>query len=532
MVATETDTSSNTLAPPSSSSASPRSVIAKQGSDRDNVRVGIAHFGVGVFHRSHLAYYMDVLLSDHHVYDWGIVGIEVRGSSRSRRVSQQLNQQDGFYTLVTKAADEETQVRIVQSIVKVLSAPDKPDEVREQLLSPDIRIVSLTITQAGYEMMDAVTDGHGKPDPMLKLDLMAASADDLYPPHSVWGWIVWALNERRLANIAPFTVMSCDNMPHNGDKSKECLLAFVHHCAAYKDDHELHDYIKRYVACPNSMVDRITPATTEEHQGEIEKEYGIRDKLPVVAESWTQWVVTDTAGSFPSGRPPLELLSEAPYNVLLVPDVTPYEYMKQRLLNASHLVISYLGCLCGYEFVYEVMDDKNFSAFLQRFMDDEVTPTLPPVDGIELGDYKTKLRTRFANPHCKDTVMRVGRQGGTKIPKLLLPTIRHRLEHGGSIRCSTLAVAAWLRILNHHDEQGKEIEVQDDKAAQIGLFEAVEKAGKDIRAMIEKAAPVFDDLAHNDTFLDSVHEALESLYSKGAKETLRKWVSDGEKNAA
>ena len=486
--------------------------------------MGIAHFGVGVFHRSHLAYYMDVLLHEHHVSDWGICGIEVRGSNRSRRVSKQLNQQDGFYTLVTKSADQDTEVRIVQSIVKVLSAPDDPEAVKKQLLSPDIRIVSLTITQAGYEMMDAVAEADGKTDPMLKLDLIAETADDLYPAHSVWGWIVWALNERRLANIPAFVVMSCDNMPHNGEKSKECLLAFVHHCVAFKHNHDLHEYIKCHVSCPNSMVDRITPATTEEHQEEIEKQYGIRDQQPVVAEHWTQWVITDTPESFPSGRPPLELLSPAPYNVLLVSDVTPYEFMKQRLLNASHLVISYLGCLRGFQYVHEVMEDKDFATFLQRFQDDEVTPTLPAVEGIDLAEYKANLRARFSNPHCKDTVLRVGRQGGTKIPKLILPIIRHRLEHGGSIRCASLVVAAWLRILTYHDENGKKIEYQDDKASRIGLTEAFEKAGKDVRQMIEKASPVFEELAHNDTFVDSVQEALESLYSKGSKITLHEWV--------
>ena len=416
-------------------------------------------------------------------------------------------------------------MRIVQSIVKVLSAPDDPEAVKRQLLSPDIRIASLTITQAGYEMMDEVVNANGRTDPMLKLDLIAETADELYPAHSVWGWIVWALNERRMANIPAFTVMSCDNMPHNGDKSKECLVAFVRHCAAFKDNHELHDYIKRQVSCPNSMVDRITPATTEEHQGEIEKQYGIRDQQPVVAEHWTQWVITDTPEAFPSGRPPLELLSQSPYNVLMVPDVTPYEYMKQRLLNASHLVISYLGCLRGFEYVHEVMEDEDFAQFLQCFQDDEVTPTLPPVEGIDLGEYKVKLRARFSNPHCKDTVLRVGRQGGTKIPKLILPIIRHRLKHGGSIRCSSLVVAAWLRILTHHDEKGNEFEYQDDKANQIGLTEALEKAGKDRRQMIEKASPVFEELAHNDTFVDSVQEALESLYSRGSKLTLHEWIA-------
>jgi len=336
---------------------------------------------------------------------------------------------------------------------------------------------------------------------------------------------VQAIEERRLAGIAPFTVMSCDNLQHNGDKTKACLLQFVEESAAFKDNVELHDYIQQRISCPNSMVDRITPATTEEHQEEVEKTYGIHDALPVVAESWTQWVVTDTPESFPSGRPPLHLLTKSPYNVLLVPDVTPYELMKTRLLNGSHLVISYLGHLCGYHFVYEVMQDSDFATFLQRFQDEEVTPNLLPVD-IDLDDYKVKLRSRFANPHAKDLVLRVGRQGATKFPKFLLPTIRAQIEKGRSIHCASLAVAAWLRFLNHHDEQGKDIKIEDSKAAALGLMEVAEEAKENARVILEKGKPLFEELIDNNTFVDQVQEALTCLYKQGARATLKQWVKD------
>ena len=493
----------------------PRVVVTKPTYERDDVQVGICHFGVGVFHRAHLAYYMDVLLNDFGVKDWGICGIGVRESSR--RLSRQLTDQQCLYTLVTKGQEEEkTEVRIVRSLVSSLCAPDDPGAVRRQLADPSIRIVSMTITEPGYDL---------EGNQMVKLDLMA-SEEELDPPHSVWGWLVQAIEERRLAGTPPFTVMSCDNLQHNGDKTKECLLSFVRDSTAYRDNAELLSHIQSRISCPNSMVDRITPATTEEHQDEVQQQYGIHDALPVMAESWTQWVVTDTPESFPSGRPPLHLLAKEPYNVLLVPDVTPYELMKTRLLNGSHLVISYLGHLCGYKYVYEVLADADFNAFLTSFMDHEVTPTLLPVPGIELDVYKVKLRKRFGNPNCRDLVLRVGRQGATKAPKFLLPTIRSQLENGRSIHCASLAVAAWLRFLNHHDEQGRDFTIEDSKAESMGLIKAAEQAGEDAAAIMAKARPLFEDLVDNETFTSQVQDALTSLYHVGAKSTLHKWVQD------
>ena len=492
-----------------------RVVVTKSTVERDDVQVGICHFGVGVFHRAHLAYYMDVLLNEHGVKDWGICGIGVRESSR--RLSRQLTDQECLYTLVTKGHQEEkTEVRIVRSLVRSLCAPDDPDAVRQQLADPTTRIVSMTITEPGYDL-----DGNQ----MVKLDFMATQ-DEFDPPHSVWGWIVQAIEDRRVAGTPPFTVMSCDNLQHNGDKTKDCLLMFARESVAFRDNAELITYIQEKVSCPNSMVDRITPATTEEHQDEVEKSYGIHDALPVMAESWTQWVVTDTPDSFPSGRPPLHLLAKSPFNVLLVPDVTPYELMKTRLLNGSHLVISYLGHLCGYKYVFEVLQDADFNAFLTRFMDDEVTPTLLPVPGIQLDEYKVKLRKRFGNPHCRDLVLRVGRQGATKAPKFLLPTIRAQLEAGRPVKCATLAVAAWLRFLNHHDEEGKDFNVEDSKAESMGLIQAAEQAGEDAAAIMKKAKPLFEELVDNEQFTQQVQEALHSLYEVGAKATLHRWVEE------
>jgi len=235
--------------------------------------------------------------------------------------------------------------------------------------------------------------------------------------------------------------------------------------------------------------------------------------------------VTGTASSFPSGRPPLHPLNKAPYNVLLVPDVTPYEMMKMHLLNGSHLIIGYLGHLSGYQYIFEIMHE-DFKKYITSFMDNEVTPTLLPVPGIDLEAYKQRLRGRFANPNCKDSPIRVCRQGATKLPKFLLPTVRRQLKNDGTIECSCIAVAAWLRFLNHHDEKGEAIKVEDSRAEQLHLVETAEKRKADAAAILEAARDVFEELCDNKRFVEEVQQALSLIYEKGAKAALHQWVQE------
>jgi mannitol 2-dehydrogenase len=294
---------------------------------RDTVAYGIVHFGVGGFHRAHEAVYIDTLLREGDGFEWGILGVGLLpGDVRMRDV---MRSQGCLYTVVLKHADGTWQPRVIGSIVGYLYAPDDPEAVLEALSSPQVRAVSLTITEGGYST-DPATGAFDLTTPPVIADLRPGAQ-----PASVFGFVVEALARRRSAGVTPFTVVSCDNIQGNGHVAREAFGSF-----ARARDPELASWIYEHVQFPNSMVDRITPATTDADRAEIARRFGIEDGWPVVCEPFTQWVLEDHFGS---GRPPLEKVG-----VQLVSEVEPYELMKLRLLNASHQVLCYPGYLAGY----------------------------------------------------------------------------------------------------------------------------------------------------------------------------------------
>ncbi|WP_231563076.1 mannitol dehydrogenase family protein [Microbacterium mangrovi] len=395
--------------------------------DRAAVAPAIVHFGVGGFHRAHEAMYLDRLLRAGGT-EWGICGVGVRPEDAAMRDA--LAAQDGSYTLVTVAPDATEEAQTIGSIVTYLFAPDDPEAVSRQLASPSTRIVSLTITEGGYEVSDA-TGEFAPTDAATLADLDAPDA----PRRSVLGFLVRALAERRAAGTVPFTVMSCDNIPGNGQIAKVAVVGF-----AARLDPGLAAWIDREVAFPNSMVDRITPATTDAVRAEIEAAFGIRDRWPVRSESFAQWVLED---AFTAGRPPLEDVG-----VQLVPDVVPYELMKLRMLNASHQVMSHVGILAGLTTVDEACGDPQLGAFVRDYMTREAIPTLPPVPGIDLERYRDQLLERFGSAAVRDTLARQIVDASDRIPKFLLPVIRAQLAAGGDIRRAVLVLAAWSICLD------------------------------------------------------------------------------------
>ena len=370
---------------------------------------------------------MDALLHLHGVEQecqkWGICGVGVRESDR--RISDAMKAQDGYYCLVVRGTKpEHTEVRIIGSMLDYLFSPDEPSRVLQQLLSPHTRIVSLTITETGYDLAhNPEVQDDIQHFAQFQRHLTAHTGDtapqDLPWPRSVFGWILLGLDGRRCVGLQPYVVLSCDNLLHNGQVTKDSLMA----CARAAGDTELCEYISSQVSCPSSMVDRITPVTQPQDVEYSERVFGIRDRWPIMTEQWTQWVIEEKKDgqSFPYGKPPFHLLKGEPYNVLVVDDVTPYEAMKLRLLNATHSAICYLGYLCGYSYIHEIMADPDFVHHAQHFMDGEVTSTLPPVPNIHLEDYKRKIVERFANPNIRDTTLRVCMDGSSKWPKFLLP---------------------------------------------------------------------------------------------------------------
>ncbi|WP_040786930.1 mannitol dehydrogenase family protein [Nocardia pneumoniae] len=464
--------------------------------DRSRISTGIVHFGVGGFHRAHQAMYVDRLLERGLARDWGICGVGVLPGDR--RMRDVLAAQDGLYTLSTLAPDGAWATRVVGSIVEYRYAPDDPEAVVEKLADPATRIVSLTITEGGYRVA-ADTGDFDADDPGIRADL-AANA----PPATVFGLVTEALARRRSRGLAPFTVLSCDNIEGNGHVARRMFGAF----AALRDP-GLGAWVAERVHFPNSMVDRITPVTPPAATDEIERRYGITDRWPVLTEPFAQWVLED---SFGLGRPAFDEVG-----VQLVDDVTPYELMKLRLLNASHQALCYFGYLSGYRLVHEAAQDPAFRRFLLRYMDAEATPTLRAVPGVDLDRYKRTLLERFANPAIGDTIARLCAESSDRIPKWLLPVIRAQLDSGGEIDCAAAVVASWARYAEGVDEQGAPIEVVDRLRDQ--LIPLARREREQPTAFLAERS-VFGDLIDRPRFVTAYLAALRSLRTKGAHATV------------
>lgn len=468
--------------------------------DREAMTPGIVHFGVGNFHRAHQAVVIDRLAQAGHADDWGIIGVGVREADAAMKNA--LTPQDCLYTLTTKDMSTQT-TRIIGSILDILYAPDDPGAVVRLLADPQIRIVSLTITEGGYNY-DNITGEFLWSTPDV--------AEDLTRPHSprtVFGFITEGLRARRDAGIAPFTVMSCDNIQGNGHLAKEMFVSF-----AEKVDPSLAHWIDSQVSFPNSMVDRITPATTADDIAEAARLTGLDDQWPVVSETFFQWVLED---DFPTGRPPFE---EA--GVQLVDDVEPYELMKLRLLNASHQALAYFAAMKGYHFVHDAANDPDIQTLLRRFMSEEAEPTLRPIPGIDVSAYQRTLIERFQNLQVRDTVARLAQDASDRIPKWLVPIITERLAKGGEVTLSAAIVASWARYAEGIDESGVAFNLVDNLKTEVMARAA--KHDTDLLAFVRNTA-FFGNLANDKRFTTDYLDTLTQLRDTGAATTLGKLVN-------
>ena len=461
-------------------------------------RCGIVHFGVGGFHRAHQAMYLDRLLAKDptNAADWGICGVGVRPADAAMRDA--LVPQDGLYTLTLKHPDGQVETSVLGAVVDYLFAPDDPERVIERLAAGETRIVSLTVTEGGYNFSPST----GEFD-LTNPDIVADLSDDAVP-RTVFGLVTEALRRRRDRGLESFTVMSCDNIAGNGHVARATFLAY-----ARAKDPQLADWITEHTRFPNSMVDRITPATPPELRAEVFARTGIDDRWPVVAEPFTQWVLED---AFSMGRPALETVG-----VQIVDDVTPYELMKLRLLNAGHQALCYFGYLMGYRYVHEATADPLITELLRRYMSQEGRPTLAPVPGVDLDSYTETLIARFGNPSIADTIARLCQDSSDRIPKWLVPVIRDRLAAGGDVPLAAAVVASWTRYAEAVDEHGDEIRVVDPLAAQ--LIRAARRSRTEPLAFVSDRA-LFGDLAGEERFTKPYLAALESLRRDGARDTL------------
>ncbi len=498
-----TTRSVSALSTASLSSLDPAVAVPKY--DRGTVKAGIVHIGVGAFHRAHQAMYLDRLMNAGEALDWGICGVGVLpGDSRMRDA---LKAQDCLYTLVEKSPDGSESARVIGSIVEYLLAPDDPEAVIEKMADQQIRIVSLTVTEGGYNF-NAVTGEFQADNPGVVHDLEPGAV-----PTTTFGLVIEALARRRQRGLAPFTVLSCDNIQGNGDAARRSFGAFARLRDEKLGDEKLGEWVEQEVRFPNCMVDRITPVTTDGDRAGLADTFGIEDRWPVVCEPFQQWVLEDHFGN---GRPPLE-----DSGVQVVDDVEPYELMKLRLLNASHQALCYLGYLDGYRMVHEVCQDPLFAEFLLGYMDQEATPTLQPVPGIDLHAYKRELIARFSNSQVADTVARLCAESSDRIPKWVLPVIRHNLKTEGEIDHAVAVVAAWARYAEGVDEQGQPIEVVD--RLKDTLMANARRQRDDPLAFVRNR-DLFGDLIDDERFTSTFRRYLASLHEHGARATVEKLV--------
>jgi mannitol 2-dehydrogenase len=434
--------------------------------------------------------------------DWGICGVGVM--SFDARMKQVMDEQDCLYTLVLKDPDGTWEPRVIGSIVEYLFAPDDPDAVIERMADPATRIVSLTVTEGGYNFHQ-VTGEFDAENPAVAADLQPGAV-----PGTTFGLITEALVRRRDRGLPPFTIMSCDNIQGNGHVAQKVFTTFARLRGNAWGDGGLGDWVQTNVLFPNSMVDRITPATTDQDRADIADRFGIADGWPVVCEPFTQWVLED---HFVTDRPPFEDVG-----VQLVQDVEPYELMKLRLLNASHQGLCYFGYLAGYRLVHDVAQDPLFARFLLAYMDREATPTLSPVPGIDLDEYKHQLIERFSNAGVRDTVPRLCAESSDRIPKWLLPVVRENLAADRDVTLSAAIVASWARYAEAVDEQDQPIDVVDRLKDRLI---AAAQAQRDTPLAFITDPELFGSLADDERFTTPYILALNSLHQKGSRATLQ-----------
>ncbi|MBD1846512.1 mannitol dehydrogenase family protein [Cyanobacteria bacterium FACHB-63] len=461
--------------------------------DRYLLKNGIVHIGVGGFHRAHQALYLDNYFHQTSDFRWGICGIGLL--QQDRRMRDALQSQDHLYTLVERSPNHD-RARIIGAIDRYLFAPEDPQSVIAAMVSPDCRIVTLTITEGGYYYNEASGE--------LEINHPTIQHDLQHPdqPIGTYGFLAAALDQRRKQGLPPFTVQSCDNLQGNGNITRKMLTTY-----AELRDPALGRWLSEHGAFPNSMVDRITPATTDSDRAFVADQFGIVDDFPVMAEPFLQWVIED---QFCAGRPELETVG-----VQFTTDVHSYELIKIRLLNASHLLIGYLGTLLGYTYVHEVMADAQCRNVVMAFME-EVTPTLQPVPGLDLTDYKRTLIERFENPKIRDRVSRLCSSSSVKVPKFLLGSLRDLLQQGRAIDYLSFTIAAWFYCLIGQDEQGQSIAIEDPLS--VVLAARVNKA--DVRSLLSFSEIFGDDIVQSSAFVETAERALSQLSKTGVRATL------------
>lgn len=456
---------------------------------------GIVHLGLGAFFRSHGALVIEDAMKTSGGA-WGVMGVSLQSPSTRDRLAPQGN----LYTAVEMGPDAQ-EVRIVKVLSDVMFAPEDPEGLVARLADPEVRIVSLTVTEKGYCHIPS-SGGIDLQHPDIQHDIKNTI------PRSAPGYLVRALMARRAAGHRPFTVLSCDNLPDNGQVVRNVVIGL-----ASEIDPALAQWIATEGRFPSTMVDRIVPATTPQDIEQLATDTGQRDEAPVFHEPFLQWVIED---DFVDGQRPR---FECAAGVQMVKDVAPFEHMKVRMLNGTHSPLAYLGYLAGYETIAETVNDPVFSAYARKLWGQEIIPTLTPPEGVDLQRYANDLLDRYSNPSIRHRTWQIAMDGSQKLPQRILGTIADNLDSGRSSDHLILAVAAWMRYVSGVDERGNPIEVKDPMAAKLRALSDAETSPSAKVANLLSVDEIFSrDLA--DQLQKMVAAAYAALAQNGARATL------------
>lgn len=462
-----------------------------------SLSAGIVHIGVGNFHRAHQAMYLHNLFNTGEGLDWAIRGAGTKSFDVVMR--DKLKPQDWLTTVVELDTNGLT-AQVCASMIDFIE--NDVNSLIEALCSSEIRIVSLTITEGGY-YMDDKTGGFNLAHPEIQRDI-----SNFDQPTTVFGVLIKALEHRRDNNIPPFTIMSCDNIPHNGKVAKRAVTEM-----ATEINQALANWITENVTFPNSMVDCITPATSNLERERLVSLFGIEDKAPVFCEPFRQWVMED---NFVNGRPPLEKVG-----VEFVEDVAPFELMKLRILNGGHASIAYPAALLGIKFVHDVMANSLISSYLRKLVKEEIIPTLDAVPGVDFNEYAALIESRFANPEVRDTVPRLCQDASNRLPKFILPIISANLEQGRDCKGLALVVALWCRLCAEGADPKSAVEIQDQQAERLIKQSLL---AKDDPSVFLQMNDIFGTLGKEGIFVQHFSTWLKMLWDVGASSTLKQYL--------
>lgn len=466
---------------------------------RKQMKAGVVHLGVGNFHRSHQAWYLHRLFEqDPTQGKWGVCGVGLLAGDRTMRDA--LAGQDHVYTLIEKGPAQHYSLELVGSLVDYLYAPDDPWRVVERMAHPDTRIITLTITEGGYDVAPGV-------EPAGFVQHLKNGAARTAAPKTAFGYLAAAFALRRERGCGELTVLSCDNIQGNGHLARRVCLEF-----ATLGRPELRAWVAENVSFPNCMVDRITPVTTTADRALVRERLGIEDAWPVPAEPFVQWVVEDR---FIAGRPPLERVG-----VQFVEEVAPYEKMKLRLLNCSHQALGYFGVLLGHRYVHEAASDPDIVRLLRHYMDREATPTLDPVPGVDLAAYKDTLIERFQNDSIGDTLARICSYSSDRIGKWMIPVVHEQLRRGGPVTHCAAVVASWAHYLEAVDASGQPFQVVD--ALKDEFIPLADQRRNSSAAFLTH--PLFAGLGQEPRFAGAFLEIRAHLDRHGARAALNRYA--------